>query len=161
MGFRRKSLSENGARLCRRPAAARRDLPNDSKTRGLLRVILRTHPRSGILRQAAMSGVKLGEALGLFVFSLLKAVSVFLPFRRGSEFKTFSWRGQRTGPLLFLLSVRGPAGTAPGDTCGHSQETSAPNLSIGSLPIPPVVRARAVSNCLGLPAKFKVSVADL
>src|SRR5258706_10442049 len=96
-----------------------------------------------------MSSVKAGVALGLF---LLKAVLVFFLSGRFRVFKTFSWRGQRPQPLLFLLSVRGPEGTAPVDPCGHSQETSAPHLQIGSLPTPVRFRARAVSNCLGRPS---------
>src|SRR5580765_5468530 len=55
-------------------------------------------------------------------------------------------------PLLHLLSVRGPSGTAPVDSCGHDQETSAPNLQNGSLPTQVRVRARAVSNPLNVPS---------
>ena len=98
-----------------------------------------------------MSNVKVGVARGCFCF-FLKAVFVFFPFRRGPSFKTLSWRGQRSEPLLFLLSVLGPKGTAPVDACGHSQETSAPNLQSGSLPTPVRLRARAVSNRLGRPS---------
>ena len=39
--------------------------------------------------------------------------------------------------------------TAPYDSCGHSQETSAPNLQSGPLPAPVRFRARAVSNSFG------------
>jgi hypothetical protein len=39
--------------------------------------------------------------------------------------------------------------TAPYDSCGHSQETSAPNLQSGPLPAPVRLRARAVSNSFG------------
>ena len=47
--------------------------------------------------------------------------------------------------LLLLLSVHGPAGTAPVDSSGRDQETGAPNLQSGSLPTPVWLRARAVS----------------
>jgi hypothetical protein len=45
----------------------------------------------------------------------------------GPGFNTFSWRGQPPPPLRFLPSVRGPEGTSPIDTCGHSQEMSVPD----------------------------------
>src|SRR5256885_6267057 len=40
-------------------------------------------------------------------------------------------------------------GSAQLDSCGHSQETSAPNLQIGPCPAQVRLRARAVSNLLG------------
>ena len=93
-----------------------------------------------------MSCVKCRGALFRFFFFLRKpflfVLSSFVP-AIGSVFLAVAMAFQ---PLLILLSVRGPAGTAPFDSCGHRQETSAPNLQIGSLPTPVRLRARAVSN---------------
>ena len=67
-------------------------------------------------RGTAMSYVKSGELRGR-VFFLKSGLGLF-PFRQVPSLKTFSWRSQRPQPLLFLLSVRGPAcGTAPVDAC--------------------------------------------
>jgi len=46
-------------------------------------------------------------------------------------------------------------GTAPVDTCGHSQETGAPNLEPGPLPAPVAFEARAVSSPLGRPSSSR------
>jgi len=62
--------------------------------------------------------------------------------------KRFPGIGQQRKPLLILLSVLGPTGTAPVDSYGHGQETGAPNLQDGPLPAPVRLRARAVSNSL-------------
>jgi hypothetical protein len=85
------------------------------------------------------------------LFLFLKGIFVFFSFRAFRFLKRFSGTVNGFGPLLFLLSVHGPEGTAPVDACGHSQETSAPHLQIGPLPAPVRFRARAVSNCSGQP----------
>jgi hypothetical protein len=85
---------------------------------------------TGILladRRTAMSCVKrVAESFPFFIKSGLG-----FPFWPVPGFETFSWRVAMGGPLLILLSVHGPAGTAPVDPCGHSQETGAPNLQTG------------------------------
>jgi len=82
-----------------------------------------------------------------FSFLFIKSFffwSLFFPSGCGC-LKRLPGIGQQIKPLLFLLSVLGPAGTAQVDSCGHSQETGAPNLQIGPLPAPVRLRARAVS----------------
>src|SRR5262249_16719439 len=103
-----------------------------------------------------MRSVKSERARSARCFSL-KASSLF-SFLTGSEFQNvFLARQTAFQPLLFLLSVLGPTGSAPVDSCGHSQETSAPNLQIGSLPTQVRLRARAVSNLLGRSLSWVVS----
>jgi hypothetical protein len=94
-----------------------------------------------------------GVRLPFFLFLKRGLRLCLCPFRRSPRFKTFSWHRQRSVPLLHLLSVHGPlAGTAPFDSSGHGQETSAPHLQSGLLPAPVRRRARAVSNRFGPPA---------
>ena len=101
--------------------------------------------------RTAMSFVKCG--CGVFPFFLsIKSFFVFFSVClsdrcRGS--KTFSWRTQWSGHCSSCYPCTAPAGTAPVDSWGHRQETSAPNLQIGPLPAPVRLRARAVSNLLG------------
>jgi hypothetical protein len=98
--------------------------------------------------RTAMSCVKHRRSFSRFCFFIKRCFLVFLSVRLRAM-KRFPGGGKRRQPLLFLLSVHGPAGTAPNDSCGHSQETGAPNLQTGPLPAPVRFRARAVSNCLG------------
>src|SRR5438128_10479859 len=66
--------------------------------------------------------------------------------------ETFSWHASNFVPCSTCYPCSAQSGTAPVDSCGHGQETSAPNLHIGSLPTQMRLRARAVSNPLRLPS---------
>jgi hypothetical protein len=79
-----------------------------------------------------MSSVKAERAKRAFFLS--KSFFSFFLSDRFRVSKRFPGNGNDARPLLFLLSVHGPTGTAPIDSCGHSQETNAPNLQNGSLP---------------------------
>src|SRR5580658_1968325 len=86
---------------------------------------------------------------GAFCFSFIKCCLCFSVLSvRFRVLKRFPGIGQQGKPLLILLSVLGPTGTAPVDSYGHGQETGAPNLQDGPLPAPVRLRARAVSNSL-------------
>ncbi len=92
------------------------------------------------------------------LFFIKSCLLVFLSVRV-RVVKRFLGNGKRRQPLLFLLSrAHGPAGTAPNDSYGHSQETGAPNLQTGLLPAPVRLRARAVST---LSRSVVCMVADL
>ena len=95
-----------------------------------------------------MSYVKWLRSIFRFCFFIRRFFLFFLSGRL-RVMKRFLGDVKRHQPLLFLLSVHGPAGTAPNDSCGHSQETGAPNLQTGPLPAQVRFRARAVSNCFG------------
>src|SRR5947209_20559952 len=66
--------------------------------------------------------------------------------------ETFSWHASNFVRCSTCYPCSALLGTAPVDSCGHGQETSAPNLQIGSLPTQVRLRARAVSNSLPLPS---------
>jgi hypothetical protein len=90
-----------------------------------------------------MSCVKHAE--GVFFLFLLKAVFLFACLSARADFQNVDLAPQPRQRLLILLSVHDLARPAPVDSCGHRQETSAPNLQIGPLPAPVRLRARAVS----------------
>src|SRR5436190_16262614 len=84
-------------------------------------------------------------------FFLKSCLSVF-SFPAGAEFQNvFLALSKRIG-CSSSYPCTAHLGTAPVDVFGHGQETSAPNLSNGSSPTQGPGRARAVSNCFGLPA---------
>src|SRR5438552_17601011 len=66
--------------------------------------------------------------------------------------ETFFWHTSNFVRCSTCYPCSAQSGTAPVDSCGHGQETSAPNLHIGSLPTQVRLRARTVSNHLALPS---------
>src|SRR5204862_6128178 len=66
--------------------------------------------------------------------------------------ETFPWHASNFVRCSTCYPCSALRGTAPVDSWGHGQETSAPNLQIGSLPPQVRGRARAVSNSLRSPS---------
>src|SRR5207247_5124825 len=101
-------------------------------------------------RTAAMSNVKTGEApRQIFFFT---SGFLFFPFRQCSGVENVFLASSNQFRCSSCYPCTAPVGTAPVDSCGHGQETSAPNLQSGPLPAPVRLRARAVSNPLHWPS---------
>ncbi len=81
-----QSLFENGARLCRRPAAARRERSTATNVHGVAAAGRRTtQPRSGVFRQALMEDSIFFGLLGLLRPGTGRAPSAWTEFSRNDS----------------------------------------------------------------------------